>query len=327
VEEGFLKLGASFRWATGNVSGSFQTSSSTYKTSFMVRFVQSYYTVSCEAPSDPASFISKRTSFASFSNYSGVGNPATYVSSVTYGRELWMLIESNRTSNEVKATLNAAFSAGFTSGNADLSAEQKKILNESSIQVLILGGGGKPAIEVVAGDHVTKLKEYLLAGANYSKTSPGVIISYTVRYLKDNDVARVSSSTDYTIKTSQAAPEAIRLTSIKVTWRTTGDNKDWDTQPVISVFDKTGRNIGNLGCCSADRNNDEWNNGRVETRDIPIIVSGLTIEDLSSGHFSAGRNPNGNDDWDYDANVQFSFSNGQVISHSCSGRNGCGSNW
>ena len=33
-------------------------------------------------------------------------------------------------------------------------------------------------------------------------------------------------------------PEAITLTSMRVTWRTTGDDKDWNTQPVIDVFDR-----------------------------------------------------------------------------------------
>lgn len=330
IEQAFLKLGASFSWATGNISGSFQTSASSFKTSLMIRFVQSYYTVSCETPSTPESFISKKTKFENFANYVGLPsdkNPPTYVSSVTYGRELWMLIESNYEASEVRATLNAAFSSGFTSGNLDLSAGQKKLLNESNIQILILGGAGRPAVEVVAGDHVSKLKNYLVSGANYSKSSPGVIISYVVRYLKDNDTARVSSSTDYTIKTSEPAPEAITLTSMRVTWRTQGDNKDWNSQPVIDVFDRVGRHVGHIDCCSADRRNDEWNNGRTETRNLNILISGLKKEDLSNGRFSAGRNPVGNDDWDYEATVEFIFSNGERINHRCSGRNSCGASW
>ena len=100
-----------------------------------------------------------------------------------------MLIESNHDSNEVKAALDAAFNGAVAGGSVNLSAGQKKVFDESDIQILILGGAGKPAVAVVTGDHVSALKDYLLAGASYSKSSPGVIISYTVRYLKDNDVA------------------------------------------------------------------------------------------------------------------------------------------
>jgi hypothetical protein len=109
---------------------------------------------------------------------------------------------------------------------------------------MILGGNGPTAIDVVAGDKIQNLRNYLVAGANYSNRSPGVIISYTVRYLKDNDVARVSSATDYTIRTTQISPQANPLTSLRVTWHTAGDNKDWDTQPVVEVFDLHGRRIG-----------------------------------------------------------------------------------
>lgn len=122
-------------------------------------------------------------------------------------------------------------------------------------------------------------------------------------------------------------PEAITLTSMRVTWRTTGDDKDWNTQPVIDVFDRVGRHVGHIDCCSAARNNDKWENGRTETRNLNILIGGLKKEDLSNGRFSAGRNPVGNDDWDYEAIVEFFFSNGERFSHRCSGRNGCGASW
>lgn len=327
VEEGLLKLGASYKWFTGKVSGSFQTNSSLYSTSHMVRYVQSYYTVSCEAPSDPAAFFHEDTKLEELENYMARNNPPTYIASVTYGRELWILIESNYDSNEVNGTLNTALSSGFVEGKIDLTAKQKQLLNESSIQILILGGSGESAVEVVAGDHVSALKSYLLEGANYSESSPGVIISYVVRYLRDNTIARVSSSTDYIIKTSNYEPETIFLSAMRVTWHTTNDNKNWNTQPVVDVFDKNGRHIGHISCCSADRHGgDEWNRGRVETRNMTILTSGITLEDIEQGRFSAKRNA-GRDEWDYDVTVEFILSNGQKVSYACSGRNSCGRSW
>jgi len=91
-----------------------------------------------------------------------------------------MLIESNHEATEVKAALDAAFNAAASGGSINLSAGQKKVFDESSIQILILGGAGRPAVQVVVGDHVSALKDFLLAGASYSKSSPGVIISYIV---------------------------------------------------------------------------------------------------------------------------------------------------
>ena len=327
LEEGFLKLGASYRWLTGNVSGSFDLNSETYSTSLMIRFVQSYYTVSADPPSSPTSYFSNDASFASFQNYAGTDNPPTYVSSVTYGRELWMLIESNHDSNEVKAALDAAFNGAVAGGSVNLSAGQKKVFDESDIQILILGGAGKPAVAVVTGDHVSALKDYLLAGASYSKSSPGVIISYTVRYLKDNDVARVSSSTDYAIKTSTPNPEAVALRNMRAIWTTTGDDKDWNTQPRVDVYDRNGRHVGHVDCCSSDRNGDHWVNGMVTSDNLRVLVGGLTNLDLSQGTFSAIRIPVGNDDWDYSITVEFDWADGTATSYSCSGRNSCGKTW
>ncbi len=327
LEEGFLKLGASYHWLSGNVSGSFQLNSTSYSTSLMIRFVQSYYTVSAQAPSNPISYIADNASYTSFSNYAGPKNPPAYISDVTYGRELWMLVQSNHDANEVKAALDASFSAAAAGGNINLSAGQKKTLDESDIQILILGGAGKPAVEVVTGDHVSSMKSYLLAGASYSRTSPGVIISYTARYLKDNDVARVSSATDYVIKTSQPNPEAIGLRSMRAIWTTTGDDKDWNTQPRVDVYDRSGRHVGHVDCCSADRNGDHWVNGMVTSDNLQVLVGGLTNLDLSQGRFSAIRVPVGNDDWDYSIKVEFDWMDGTNTSYTCSGRNSCGTTW
>jgi hypothetical protein len=170
------------------------------------------------------------------------------------------------------------------------------------------------------------LKGYLEAGASYSTNSPGVIISYTVRYLKDNDVARVSSSTDYTIKTYVNSPD-VRLRNMRAIWTTTGDDKDWNTQPVVDVYDRTGRHVGNVDCCSADRNGDHWTNGMTTSDDMRILVGGLTRDDLSQGHFNATRNAVGNDDWDYTLKVEFDWTDGTTTTHSCSGRNSCGNTW
>ena len=327
LQEAFLKLGAKFEWVTGNVSGSFQDNSSNYATSVLVKFVQSYYTVTCKAPLSPTDYISKRERFGDFKNYAGAMNPPAYVSSVTYGRELWMLIETNHQTSDVTAALSAAFSGGFASGSADLSTGQKQVFNDSSIQVLILGGAGKPGVQTLSGDNVSQLKTYLLAGANYSKTSPAVIISYSVNYLVDNSIARVSSSTDYTVRTATNVPGAIPLTAIRVTWTTTGDDKNWNTQPVVEVFDGAGRKVGHIDCCSGDRNSDKWDSGRVETRNLQVLGSATNLDVGVKGRFTAIRNPVGNDDWDYSASIELDFADGTRLTHTCSGRNSCSSTW
>jgi hypothetical protein len=228
VEEAALRLGASYSWITGHVSGSFQTSQNTAYSSIMVRFVQNYYTVSCEPQSSPAAFISNREKYSDFTQYAAAGSPPTYVASTTFGRELWLLFESTSSESDMSATLDAAFGGG----SATMSDTQKQILNESSIQILVIGGGGDSAIKTITGDKVGQLSAFLSAGANYSKESPGALISYVCRYMVDNSTARVSSWSDYTIRTSVNSPVP-SLTDIIFNINTGDDDKDDDNHVSI----------------------------------------------------------------------------------------------
>lgn len=326
LDVSLLRLGASAKWLSGSLSGSLRATSSSSQTSHLVRFVQSYYTVSCEAPRTPTSFISPLTTLADFKNYVGEDNPPAYVASVTYGREVWALIESNTKSSDVEAALNAAFSAAFVDGKIDLSSQHKKVLSESSMRLLAIGGDPTAGIKAIEGDRVANLRAFLASGARFSASSPGLPISYVVRYMRDNTVARISSSGDYVIRTVVPDPKPYKLVSMRATWHTQGDDKDWDTQPVVEVFSGD-RKVGEIACCSSDRNSDNWRDGRDETRSMSILVSGLTTADLSSGSLSAKRNPNGNDDWDYRVTVEFLFEGGGRAEHSCEGRNSCSVKW
>lgn len=118
------------------------------------------------------------------------------------------------------------------------------------------------------------------------------------------------------------------LSSARVTWHTTGDNKDWNTQPVVMVFDGAGRVAAQIACCSSATQSDDWQNGRVETRDMDLPSPRATMADLAHGHIEATRNPVRNDDWDYTAEVELRFSPEDPPSrHTCSGRNSCGCRW
>nr|WP_240980386.1 thiol-activated cytolysin family protein [Ramlibacter agri] len=324
MEQATLKLGASYGWLTGKVDGSFNTANTNAVTRNMVRFVQAYYTVSCEAPSTPIDLFAWNTDYGQLRQYMGPGNPPAFVNSVTYGRELWMLIESQHSEAELNAALKAAanFGAGHMAGSVD--NVSKKVLDESSIQVLAIGGSGKHAVKPMTNG-AAALTDYLESGANFSIKSPGWPISYTAMYLRDNSIARVSATTDYVIKTSVADPEPAPLTSARVTWTTTGDDKDWDTQAVVDVFDKDGTNVAHVACCSSDKNSDHWTGG-AQTRQLTLL-RGADNMSLQHGNFRAYRNPHGTDDWDYQATVELFFADGTSKTYSNGGRNTVGQSW
>jgi thiol-activated cytolysin len=325
LEEGLLKLGASYSWLSGKIEGSFSTTDSHSLTRLLVRFVQTYYTVSCDAPVSSVAVFDSKADFEALKVYMGPGNPPALINSVTYGRELWMLIESSHAESEIKSALDAALNFGVSSGKVDFNDGQKKTISESSVQVLVLGGSGKAAVNVVTGD-ASKIAAFINAGADYSGNAPGLPISYTAMYLNDNSIARISSTSDYVIKTSVASPVPAPVIAVRAIWQTNGDGKDFNTQPIVDVTDKSGRTVAHVDCCSADRNGDKWVSGQTTSAPMRVVVP-FTTNDVEHGSIAAKRIAKGKDDWDYSLNVEFTFADGTQTRKSCSGRNSCGVVW
>jgi thiol-activated cytolysin len=84
-----------------------------------------------------------------------------------------------------------------------MDARARQILATSSIEVITLGGNAAVgARAVTTGDPEATIGEIqsIIQGENavYTKSNPGVPIAYTVRYLKDNALAKMGYTTDYT---------------------------------------------------------------------------------------------------------------------------------
>ena len=65
--------------------------------------------------------------------YVGPGNPAAFISSVTYGRKFYLLIESTSSSVDIDASINASFGAAVAQGS--LGVDAKYISDLESVRV------------------------------------------------------------------------------------------------------------------------------------------------------------------------------------------------
>lgn len=201
LNEGSLKAGIAAQFAGNTLNTTFGQTWTQSKTTFLVDFTQAYYTVSFGAPSDPSAFFTTSTTVGDLSPFMYNGNPPGYISSVTYGRRLLVKFESSENSSALSATLDVVFTKGKTGGTITLDAEQQRILRESKMTLLALGGPAGTATEVIGSglDKVSSLQNYFQAGANFSPSSPGVPLSYTVRYLRNYQPLVVASTTSYTV--------------------------------------------------------------------------------------------------------------------------------
>ena len=213
LEEAALKAGVSASWMTGSVKTSFEGDWTTRRSTFVVRFVQSYYTVSFAAPAAPELAFAPGVTVDDAALFMGDGNPPGYVSSLSYGRMLFVKIESDAEASQVKTAIDAVFSLGTVDASANVSAEVKKVMDESTVTVFALGGDPNDAVEIMTSseDRAERLREYFIDGASYSPQSPGVPISYTVRRLADSQTSVVASTLDYEIPDCSAAPQTVSI--------------------------------------------------------------------------------------------------------------------
>ena len=163
---------------------------------FLVRMNQSFYTVSFDLPQTIHELIAPGVTGADLEPYVGPGNPATYISSVTYGRSFFLLIESTSSAMDMKASIQASYDAAIVSGDMDMDVSYVKDLNNVNIKVFALGGDQSLASATFNGDF-DAIKTFLTEGADIRT---GVPLSYVVRNVADNSIVNVKVATDYDIK-------------------------------------------------------------------------------------------------------------------------------
>ena len=206
-----MALGVQASWALGvaSLKSSFNFGNQNVRSRYVVRYTQAYYTVDLDAPKSPSAVLGKEVTLEDVKTVMDEAHPPAYVSSVTYGRLVVFTFESQYSSTELGAALDFAYSGGVDV-KGDVSVTYKDIISNSKITAFILGGDAGTAVQTI--DSYEALKEFIKAGGNYSRQSPGAPIAYKLNYLKDNSPARVSFTTDYTIKDCVRVAQKIKVT-------------------------------------------------------------------------------------------------------------------
>ncbi len=164
---------------------------------FLVQMTQSFYTVVFDLPGSLHDLIADGVTGAQIAPYVGPGNPATYISSVTYGRRFFLLIESTSSVQEMQASIRASYDGAVVSGSISSGATYVKDLKNVNIKVFALGGDQSMATAMFNGDYEA-VKTFLTQGADIRT---GVPLSYVVRNVLGNSVVAVKVATDYDVKT------------------------------------------------------------------------------------------------------------------------------
>ncbi|MCX4775322.1 thiol-activated cytolysin family protein [Streptomyces sp. NBC_01264] len=228
------KFGLSFDKVASPLNIDFSGVASGDKQIQVVNFKQIYYTVSMDAPISPgavfdASVTPEDLRARGVSN----ANPAAYVSSVSYGRSMYIKLETESRSTQVQAAFSAAIKGGGVSGDTEV----QHILNNTSFSAVILGGDSSDATKVISGK-VSDLKQIIQDGSRYGRLSPGAPISYSTSFLKDNQPATVNNTSDY-VETKATEFSRGRISLQHKGWYVARYDISWDELS----HDKTGKEV------------------------------------------------------------------------------------
>ena len=187
------KFGSDFEKVGVNLKIDFEAVNKGEKQVEVVDFKQIYYTANFDAPKNPSDVFASGVTVEQLKDR-GIDEktPPVYVSSVSYGRQMYVKFETTSKSTELKAAINAVIKG------VPIKAESEwaRVLKDTKVTVSIVGGNADGAARVVTGT-VEDLKKLIQEGATFSTQNPAVPISYKTAFLKDNQVATIQSNTDY----------------------------------------------------------------------------------------------------------------------------------
>jgi hypothetical protein len=208
ITQGMLALGVSAGYAGVSVKASLSVLHSAAERTVTAYFVQRMFTVSVVLPDQPgdmfdADFTTARMQEEVDRGNVGPDNLPVYVANVVYGRILMFSFTSTASITDIRAALAASFSS---IAGGSIEGRYLDILNQAKISVVTVGGEGKNATALIQSG---QLKDYFNEDPALTSARP---ISYTVRNLGDNSIAKVSETTNYDLKECTAVPTTGAMT-------------------------------------------------------------------------------------------------------------------
>ncbi len=198
-------LDVSVNTLAASVGAELEFSSDRSYNRWIVTLNQSYYTMSFDLPASTSDLFAPNVTPSDLSRYVGPGNPATYISSVTYGRRFYLLVESTASRQEMRASIEASYNAAVVGGSIEGGVEYIKDLENSRIKVVAVGGEQSLALATFNGDF-RAVSEFLTDGANINN---GVPLSYVVRSVRDNKIVNVKLATEYDVRNCEPVNSTI----------------------------------------------------------------------------------------------------------------------
>ncbi|WP_431124597.1 thiol-activated cytolysin family protein [Flagellimonas flava] len=192
-----LEMGLDVQTFTTKVSSdlSFSTEKTFNRT--LVKLTQRYYTMSFDLPTSLNAIFSDNATPEQLDAYIQADNPATFISSVTYGRIFYMLVESTSSRQEMEAKLDVAYGAFRNKVEGELGVSAMEELNDLKIKVVAYGGDAAGTFELAGETNISDIASKL---AESTDIRAGLPLSYVVRSVERPDtIVGTSLATEYDV--------------------------------------------------------------------------------------------------------------------------------
>ena len=175
------------------ISGKLSFDESKEYNRFLVKLTQRLYTVIADPVYDVVDFFHDDVTIQDLEKVSGPNNPLCYLSSVAYGREFYLLIESTSEKSEMEAKINASFLKVY---EGEVNHSSLEALSDLRITAAAIGGVSTNLIGAVAGGDLSKLNEIIGETGTITTAEP---TSYTIRSVATDKVVKNGVATVYTL--------------------------------------------------------------------------------------------------------------------------------
>ncbi len=214
-----VSLGLDARYLGAEASARLDYSKDASERTYTAYFVQRLFTIAVDLPERASSMFADGVSGA---DLSGLGVSATnlplYIDSVSYGRILMFSFTSSASKERIEAALEFSYDSPVGGVDGFAEADLQETLSTARIEVFALGGPNTGVQNLIRDGSLDAYFEEPLA---INQVEP---ISFTLRNLGDNTLAKVGDTTSYEVRT--CLPVGGGLPQPKHWWPADGDTDD-----------------------------------------------------------------------------------------------------
>ncbi len=214
-----LSLGLDARYLGAEASARLDYSKNASERTYTAYFVQRLFTIAVDLPERPSSIFADGVTGTDLQALGISGsNLPLYIDSVSYGRILMYSFTSSDSRERIEAALEFSYNSPIGGVDGFAEADLQETLSEARIEVFALGGPNTGVQNLIRDG---SLASYFEAPLAINQVEP---ISFTLRNLGDNTLAKVGDTTSYDVRT--CLPVGGGLPQPQHWWPANGDTDD-----------------------------------------------------------------------------------------------------